>query len=132
MCGRWYVDGGLDYGTKTTSPAWLYPLDGNRFVTGTDPAREGGDVWSTDAALKVMQDDFTDADTDDWRGLFVGLAGPDKMAHMWGPDDDVTGSDATEAIDPTSPVRSPRSTSRSGGSSTSSKPRESSTRRWSS
>jgi hypothetical protein len=98
VCGRWYVDGGLDYGTKTTSPAWLYPLDGNRFVTGTDSARKGGDVWSTDAALKVMHDDFNDADDDDWRGLFVGLAGPDKMAHMWGPDDSVTGPTATDAM----------------------------------
>ena len=45
-----------------------------------------------------MQDDFADADADDWRGLFVGLAGPDKMAHMWGPDDDVTGPTATDAM----------------------------------
>ncbi|HYJ60227.1 MAG TPA: alkaline phosphatase family protein [Actinomycetota bacterium] len=97
-CGRWYVNSTLDYGTLSTSPAWLYPLDGNRFVTGFDPVRKGGDVWSTDAALKVMRDDFSDADEDDWRGLFVGLAGPDKMAHMWGPDDDVTGPTATDAM----------------------------------
>jgi type I phosphodiesterase/nucleotide pyrophosphatase len=98
VCGRWYVDSTQDYGTNTTDPAWLYPLDGNRYVTGTDPVRKGGDVWSTDAALKVMQDDFVDADADDWRGMFVGLAGPDKMAHMWGPDDTVTGPTATDAM----------------------------------
>jgi len=37
-------------------------------------------------------------DSDDWRGLFVGLAGPDKMAHMWGPDDSVTGPTETDAM----------------------------------
>jgi non-specific serine/threonine protein kinase len=36
VCGRYYVDSdrNLDYGTKTTPPAWMYPLDGNRFVPG--------------------------------------------------------------------------------------------------
>ena len=97
-CGRFYVDSRPDYGTLTTSPAWLYPLDGNRFVPGFNEERLGGDIWSTDAALQVMQDDFEDSDTDDWRGLYVGLAGPDKMAHMWGPDDDVTGPTATDAM----------------------------------
>ncbi len=40
----------------------------------------------------MMRGDFLDADSDDWRGLFVGLGGPDKMAHMWGPNDAVTGA----------------------------------------
>lgn len=90
-CSRYYVDSTTDYGTNTTSPALLYPLDGNRFVPGFDAARLGGDIWSVDAAIEMMQTDFLDADADDWRGLFVGLGGPDKMAHMWGPNDAVTG-----------------------------------------
>ncbi len=91
-CSRYYVDSTEDYGTNTTSPALLYPLDGHRFVPGFDDARLGGDVWSVDAAIEMMQGDFLDADSDDWRGLFVGLGGPDKMAHMWGPNDAVTGA----------------------------------------
>ncbi len=94
-CSRYYVDSRPDYGTATTSPAQMYPLDGNRFVSGFDTTRLGGDVWSTDAAIEIMQGDFADADTDDWRGLFVGLGGPDKMAHMWGPDDAVTGAEGS-------------------------------------
>ena len=39
------------YGTATTTPAWMYPLEGNRDVPGDDPEHQGGDVWSTDAAL---------------------------------------------------------------------------------
>ena len=36
-CGRFYVDASssMTYGTGTTSPAWMYPLDGNRFAVGT-------------------------------------------------------------------------------------------------
>lgn len=94
-CSRYYVDSLNSYGTASTSPAQMYPLDGNRFVPGFDGGRLGGDIWSTDAALEIMQADFADADTDDWRGLFVGLGGPDKMAHMWGPDDAVTGAEGT-------------------------------------
>jgi hypothetical protein len=94
-CSRYYVDSLNNYGTSTTSPAQMYPLDGNRFVAGFDPTRLGGDVWSADAAIEIMQADFADADTDDWRGLFVGLGGADKMAHMWGPDDSVTGDEGS-------------------------------------
>ena len=90
-CSRYYVNGSLDYGTATASPPLLYPLDGNRFVPGFDPTRLGGDIWSADAAIEMMRGDFLDADSDDWRGMFVGLGGPDKMAHMWGPNDSVTG-----------------------------------------
>ncbi len=90
-CSRYYVDSTTDYGTNTTSPALLYPLDGNRFVPGFDSARLGGDVWSVDAAIEMMRNDLLDPDSDDWRGMFVGLGGPDKMAHMWGPNDAVTG-----------------------------------------
>jgi hypothetical protein len=90
-CSRYYVDSTMDYGTNSTPPALLYPLDGNRFVPGFDGARLGGDVWSVDAAIEMMRNDLLDPDDDDWRGMFVGLGGPDKMAHMWGPNDSVTG-----------------------------------------
>jgi Type I phosphodiesterase / nucleotide pyrophosphatase len=83
VCGRYYVnsDRNLDYGTKTTSPAWMYPLDGNRFVPGYDPAHLGGDVWSADAAIDVIQRES------DWRGMLVSMGDVDKVGHMWGPDD---------------------------------------------
>ena len=83
VCGRYYVDSdrNLDYGTKTTSPAWMYPLDGNRFVPGYDPAHLGGDVWSADAAIDVMRHES------DWRGMLVSMGDVDKAGHMWGPND---------------------------------------------
>ena len=86
VCGRYYVnsDSNLDYGTKTTPPAWMYPLDGNRFVPGYDPAHLGGDVWSADAAIDVIRHES------DWRGMLVSLGDVDKAGHMWGPRD--TGS----------------------------------------
>ncbi|KQW47395.1 hypothetical protein ASC77_13080 [Nocardioides sp. Root1257] len=79
VCGRFYVDAdrNLDYGTRTTSPAWMYPLEGNRDVPGTDPAHQGGDVWVTDAAFQVM-------DHEDWSGLLLTYGGIDKAGHMWG------------------------------------------------
>ena len=49
----------MTYGTGTTSPAWMYPLDGNRFAVGNDPAHLGGDVWTADAAIKVMENEPT-------------------------------------------------------------------------
>ena len=90
LCGRYYVktrgDAGdptdWTYGTGTTSPAWMYPLDGNRFAVGTDPAHLGGDVWTTDAAITMMENET------DWRGMMVTLGSVDKAAHMWGTDDD--------------------------------------------
>ena len=86
ICGRYYVnsDSNLDYGTKTTPPAWMYPLDGNRFVPGYDPAHLGGDVWSADASIDVIRHES------DWRGMLVSLGDVDKAGHMWGPRD--TGS----------------------------------------
>jgi hypothetical protein len=83
LCGRFYVDSrsALDYGTRTTLPASLYPLDGNRFAVGTDPAHLGGDIWTADAAMAMMQNET------DWKGMLVSLGSVDKMAHMWGTDD---------------------------------------------
>ena len=66
-------------------PARIYPLEGNRFVPGRDPAHLGGDVWSADAAIRVIQNDPA------WRGMLVSLGGIDKMGHMWGPEDEETG-----------------------------------------
>ena len=55
-CGRCYVHTGssLRYDTLE-NPASLYPLDGDRYTTGKDPTRLGGDIWATDAALDVMR-----------------------------------------------------------------------------
>ncbi len=86
-CGRWYVDSdsSMTYDTDL-SPARLYPLDGNRYTVGRDPAHQGGDVWATDAALEVMHQEG-----DDWSGIFLSLPGVDKAAHMWGAIDDPGG-----------------------------------------
>jgi arylsulfatase A-like enzyme len=83
-CGRYFVNAAdtLDYGTATTSPAWMYPLDGNRFAVGDDAAHRGGDVWTADAAIEMMENET------DWRGMMVTFGSVDKAAHMWGTDDD--------------------------------------------
>jgi hypothetical protein len=83
-CGRFFVDASstMTYGTGTTSPAWMYPLDGNRFAVGTDDEHLGGDVWTADAAIELM-----DA-SPGWKGMMVSFGSVDKMAHMWGTDDD--------------------------------------------
>jgi hypothetical protein len=91
-CSRWYTwqQAGA-YGTGSTSPANLYPLEGNRFVPGDDAAHIGGDNWSADAAIKVIEDDSA------WRGMLVSLGAIDKMGHMWGPEDNVTGPPGSDA-----------------------------------
>ncbi len=72
-------DGYPTYAYDTTAlPALMYPLDGDRYVTGHDAAHEGGDVWAADAAIAVMRNDPA------WNGIFVTLPGVDKAAHMWG------------------------------------------------
>lgn len=83
-CGRFYVDSSSDrsYGTATTSPAWMYPLDANRFVPGNDKRHLGGDTWVADAALKIMENEK-------WSGLFLTMGGIDKAGHMWGGLNDV-------------------------------------------
>ena len=82
VCGRFYVPTSNDVGTATTSPAWMYPLDGARYSVGTDPEHLGGDVWAADAAVKMMRRDS------DWDGMLVSMPSIDKMAHMWGTDDE--------------------------------------------
>ena len=82
FCGRFYVNSSLTYGTSTAFPSWIYPLDGNRFVPGTDPDHLGGDNWVADAAMAMME-------KEDWSGMFVTMGGIDKAGHMWGADSDV-------------------------------------------
>ena len=81
---HFYVDSDSDlhYGTLTTSPAWMYPLQGNRDISGLDADHPGGDVWVTDAAFAVM-------DNEDWSGLLLTMGGIDKAGHMWGGLNDV-------------------------------------------
>jgi hypothetical protein len=78
-CGRYYVDSrsSLSYGTATTSPAWMYPLDGNRFAPGFDAAHRGGDVWTADAGMAMMANE-------PWSGMLLTLGSIDKASHMWG------------------------------------------------
>lgn len=78
----WTLQNSGAYGTNALSPANIYPLDGNRFVPGFDPAHIGGDNWSADAAIKIIEND------PDWHGMMVSLGGIDKMGHMWGPEDE--------------------------------------------
>ena len=97
-CGRFYVDssasGPLTYGTATTSPAWMYPLDGNRFAVGFDPAHRGGDIWTADAGMAMME-------REPWSGMLLTLGSIDKASHMWGGITDTgtypPGSDAEQA-----------------------------------
>lgn len=92
-CGsRWVVARDTTYDTLQY-PAQLYPATDNRYVVGNDPARQGGDVWATDAALEIMKQEG-----DGWSGIFVSLPGVDKAAHMWGGVNDP--EDATPGYDP--------------------------------
>ena len=85
-CNRWVTwQGAGAYGTHAIPPAQIYPLDGNRFVPGFDPGHIGGDVWSADAAIRVIQN------SSNWRGMMVSLGGIDKLGHMWGPEDEESG-----------------------------------------
>ena len=85
-CSRWSTwQAAGAYGTNAISPAQIYPLDGNRFVPGFDPDHYGGDMWSADAAVRVIER------SSNWRGMMVGMGGIDKTGHMWGPEDSQTG-----------------------------------------
>jgi hypothetical protein len=76
------ADSALNYGTLDTSPAWMYPLQGNRDIPGDDPDHQGGDVWVTNAAFEIM-------DHEDWSGMLLTYGGIDKAGHMWGGLNDV-------------------------------------------
>ena len=90
-CNRWWTwQAANAYGTGTILPGRIYSLDGNRFVPGFDQAHLGGDIWSTDAAITVIEND------PDWRGMMVSLGGIDKLGHMWGPTDSVRGAPGSE------------------------------------
>jgi hypothetical protein len=84
-CGRFFVNVTPTYDTATTAPAWMYPLDGDRFAVGRDPAHLGGDVWVADAAIAIIQRE------PDWRGMLLSFGSIDKMGHMWGPRDRALG-----------------------------------------
>jgi hypothetical protein len=78
-CGRFFIDSASSetYGTGGTSPAWMYPLDQNRFAVGRDPNHLGGDVWTADAGMAMMENE-------PWSGMLLTLGSIDKMSHMWG------------------------------------------------
>lgn len=81
---RWWTNQdavNLSYGTNVLSPANIYPLEGNRFVPGFDPAHIGGDNWSANAAIEEINS------PSNWRGMMISLGAIDKMGHMWGPED---------------------------------------------
>jgi hypothetical protein len=90
-CSRWSTwQGAGAYGTGGILPASIYPLEGDRFVPGRHPLHVGGDNWSADAAISVIQNDPS------WRGMMVSLGAIDKMGHMWGPEDDVRGAPGSD------------------------------------
>ena len=90
QCNRWSTwQGAGAYGTRSIPPAQIYPLDGNRFVPGFDPAHLGGDIWSADAAIRIIESPAP------WHGMIVSLGGIDKLGHMWGPEDRKTGPDGS-------------------------------------
>jgi Type I phosphodiesterase / nucleotide pyrophosphatase len=85
-CNRWWTwQASPAYGTGSILPGRIYPLEGDRFVPGRDPAHLGGDTWSADAAITVIEND------PGWRGMLVSLGAIDKLGHMWGPEDQETG-----------------------------------------
>jgi Type I phosphodiesterase / nucleotide pyrophosphatase len=71
-----------DYGSLTTSPAWIYPEDGDRMVPGYTEGHLGGDNWVADATISIMRN--TAGKANDWSGLFVNFGAIDKSGHMWG------------------------------------------------
>ena len=98
----------------------MYPLDGNRFVPGTDPAHLGGDGWVADAGMEMM-------DKENWSGMLLTLGGIDKASHMWGGITDTTAAGPTTRR--TSRSSPARPTARSDGSCSTCATPGSSTRR---
>ena len=74
--GRYFVERSKTYDTGQL-PAAHVPAVGQPLRRRPHAGHEGGDIWATDAALDVM-------DNEDWSGIFVTLPGVDKAAHMWG------------------------------------------------
>lgn len=74
---RFTLDCSNPYGTGLST---VYALDGDHYVPGENPAHQGGDVWTTDAALEVMA-------REDWSGLFLTFGAVDKVGHMLGEHD---------------------------------------------
>lgn len=66
--------------TFGTGLSTIYTLDGSHYVPGNDPSRAGGDVWTADVALEIMQ-------RERWSGLFLTFGGIDRVAHMLGEQD---------------------------------------------
>jgi hypothetical protein len=71
---RFTLDCREPYGTGLST---IYALDGNRYVPGHDSAHLGGDVWTTDVAMEVMN-------REPWSALFLTFGGIDRVAHMLG------------------------------------------------
>ncbi len=74
---RFTLDCKETYGTGLKT---IYKLDGSRYVPGKDPEHMGGDVWTGDVALEIMQ-------RESWSGLFLTFGGIDKIGHMLGEQD---------------------------------------------
>ena len=75
---RFTIDCGDPYGTSYST---VYTLDGSRFVPGRDPAHQGGDIWTADAAIEVLN-------REPWSALFLTFGAIDKIGHMLGEQDD--------------------------------------------
>src|SRR5687768_4321340 len=71
---RFTVECTQTYGTDFTT---IYKLDGSRYVPGNDAARLGGDAWTADAAIEIIN-------RETWSGMFLTFGGIDKIAHMLG------------------------------------------------
>ena len=74
---RFALDCKEPYGTGFDT---IYALDGSRYVPGKDPEHIGGDIWTADVALEIMN-------RESWSGLFLTFGGIDKVAHMLGEQD---------------------------------------------
>ena len=71
--GRFYLDCNSTYGSEES----LYPIDGNRFVQGTDPSHSGGDSWVSDGVTKIIEND------PEWKAIFATFGSIDKMLHIF-------------------------------------------------
>ena len=82
-CNRWRTwQGAGAYGTgRRSRRRTSIRSTATASCPGFTPAHVGGDTWSADAAIRVIQNDPT------WHGMMVSLGGIDKMGHMWGPED---------------------------------------------